>query len=345
MSDVLPPSHSAPAKEEIVASSIRRAFLRLTIGVAFLIGFVPSRFADASDSSQGAAVHHPPGDYVTVSGARLWYESEGKGPPILLIAGGPGMTHGYFHPFFSALRNTNRVIYFDAFGRGKSDRARDPKEYTFERDVEDIEGLRVALGLGKIIVLGHSYGGMVAQAYALRYPESVSKLVLSCTLFSGEMWQANNDNCNREIQNQYPEVWKDIEALRAAGLPSSAPKHQAAYARVPIDLFYFYNGANGRRVSFDTNPDVYYTIAGSDADFLIGGDAAKLDFRPELKKLHMPMLVMAGRYDRVALPRYSVQFKRYAPGAQFVMFEHSGHFPFVEESTATFAKLHAFLNR
>ena len=342
MSDVLPRSHIARPKEEIVASPIRRAFLRISIALAFAIGLGPPRIAGALDQASAA---HPPGDYVTVNGAKLWVESEGKGPPILLIAGGPGMSHGYFHPFFSAMSATNRVIYFDAFGRGKSDRARDPKEYTFERDVEDIEALRVAMGLGKIIVFGHSYGGMVAQAYALRYPESVSKLVLSCTLFSGEMWQANNDNCNREIQNQYPDVWKDIEALRAAGMPSSAPKHQAAYGRVPIDLFYFYNGANGRRVSFDTNPDVYYTIAGKDADFLIGGDAAKLDFRTELKRLRMPVLVMAGRYDRVALPRYSVQFKRFAPGAQFVMFEHSGHFPFVEESTATFAKLHSFLNR
>lgn len=62
-----------------------------------------------------------------------------------------------------------RVISFDAFGRGKSDRAKSASEYTFSRDVADIEGLRVALGLGKIALLGHSYGGMVAQAYALKY--------------------------------------------------------------------------------------------------------------------------------------------------------------------------------
>jgi len=332
-----------------VPSLIRPAFPRcsievaIAIAVALALAIVPSRFANAADPP--AIIKHPAGAYVTVNGARLWVESEGSGPPILIIPGGPGSPHDYFHPFFSALSGTNRVLYFDAFGRGKSDRARDPKEYTFDRDVEDIEGLRVALGLGKIAVLGHSYGGMVAQAYALRYPQSVSKLVLVCTLYSGEMWQANNDNCNREIQNQYPEVWKEVEALRAAGLHSSAPKHQEVYGRVPTDLFYFYNGAAARRVSFAANPDVYYTIAGDDADFLIGGDAAKLDFRTELKKLHMPVLILAGRYDRVALPRYSVQFKRFAPAAQFVMFEHSGHFPFAEESTATFAKLHQFLSR
>jgi proline iminopeptidase len=132
-------------------------------------------------------VQHPLGSYVQVNGAKLWYESEGKGKPLLLIAGGPGMAHDAFHPYFSALANSHRVIYFDAFGRGKSDRAKSPAEYSFNRDVEDVEGLRQALGLGKVMVLGHSYGGMVAQAYALKYPNSISKLVLVEALYNAEM--------------------------------------------------------------------------------------------------------------------------------------------------------------
>ena len=76
-------------------------------------------------------VVHPHGDYVKVNGAKIWYESEGSGEPLLLIAGGPGFSHSYFHPYFSTLANSFRVIYFDAFGRGKSDRAKNPVEYTF----------------------------------------------------------------------------------------------------------------------------------------------------------------------------------------------------------------------
>jgi len=148
-------------------------------------------------------IKHAPGDFVVVNGAKLWYESEGKGEPFLLIAGGPGSAH-YFEPFFSVLAASNRLIYLDAFGRGKSERAKSAKEYTFERDVEDIEGLRKALGLGKINLLGHSYGGMVAQGYALKYPDSVKRLVLADTLFSAEMWQANNDSCNYELRNNTP---------------------------------------------------------------------------------------------------------------------------------------------
>jgi proline iminopeptidase len=168
---------------------------------------------------------HPPGAYVTVNGAKLWYESEGSGEALLLIPGGPGLAH-YFHPYFSVLANTVRVISFDPFGRGKSDRANSPNEYTFSRDVEDIEGLRMALGLGKIALLGHSYGGMVAQAYALRYPENVRKLILADTLFSAEMWQANNDNSNYETQNQYPEVWAKVQELSSQGQHSNAKELQ-----------------------------------------------------------------------------------------------------------------------
>ena len=119
------------------------------------------------------------GDYAKINGAKLWYEIKGSGDPIVLIPGGPGNSHLYLTPWFDELAKNHKVIYFDAFGRGKSDRAKDSTEYTFQRDIEDLEGLRKALGFDKWTVLGHSYGGMVAQAYALEYPASVDKLVLS----------------------------------------------------------------------------------------------------------------------------------------------------------------------
>lgn len=301
--------------------------------------------APTGPAAPAAPAVHPPGGYVEVNGARLWYEIEGKGEPVLLIAGGPGASHSYFHPWFSALADSFRVIYFDAFGRGKSGRATPTHPYSFEGDVEDVEGLRKALGLGKINLIGHSYGGLVAQAYALRYPGSLRRLVLANTLFSAEMWQANNDNCNYEIRNQYPETWEKIQALRAKGLHSSAPEHQKAYGEVALGLFYFYNGESADRVHWDINPDVYYTIAGDDADFLIGGDITPLDFRAQLRNLRMPTLILAGRFDRVSLPRFTTQFRKYAPRARFVMFERAGHCPFAEDSVATFRELRSFLRR
>ncbi len=289
---------------------------------------------------------HPPGAFVEVNGAKLWYESEGSGEPLLLIAGGPGNSHLYFHPSFSTLAKRYRVIYFDAYGRGKSDRAKDPAQYSFARDVEDVEGLRKALGLEAMDLLGHSYGGMVAQGYALKYPAHIKRLILSNTLFSGEMWQENNDNYNNEIRNQFPELWDSLMIIRKAGEHSSSPEHQRLYAKVPAGLLYFYDASNSSKVLTDSisfNTKVYYQLVGDDGDFLIGGDVSKLDFRIQLAGLPMPVLIIAGRFDRVAVPMFSVQFQHYAPRATFVMFERSGHQPYVEEPDKYFKTIEDFL--
>lgn len=291
-------------------------------------------------------IDHPDGNYALINGAKIWYETEGEGEPLLIIPGGPGNSHTYFHPWFSELAKDYKLIYLDAFGRGKSDRAEDPAEYTFERDVEDIELLRQTLKFNKWNVFGHSYGGMVAQAYALKYPESVNKVILSNSFYSGEMWQANNNSCNYELKNQLPEVWEKVKKLRDKGFVSSSPEHQEAYA-LPSSLLYYYDGTNASKVRRDSliiNTEVYYTLVGFDGDFIIGGDVSKLDFRQDLKNLNMPVLIIEGRYDRVAIPKWSVKFKEYAPQAEFVMFEKSGHAPYIEETEKFFNLLNKFLS-
>jgi proline iminopeptidase len=296
--------------------------------------------------AQVPVVKHPRGSYATVNGAKLWYESEGKGEALILISGGPGDSHAVFHPFFSRLADRYQVIYFDPFGVGKSDRAKSAKEYTFTRHVDDLEGLRKALGLAKVNLFGLSFGGMVAQAYAIKYPRSVQRLILGDTFYSGEMWQANDDSCNYEIQNQSPEVWEELQRLRAKGLRSSAPEHQKAYYGVPLGLFYFHDASKAALLPKEQgNNDVYYAVAGDDADFRAGGDIAALDFRADLPKLKMPELVIAGRYDRVSLPRYAAEFKTYLPHARFVMMEESGHFSFLEEPEKTLSLLREFLGK
>jgi len=171
---------------------------------------------------------HPSGDFVQVNGKKIWYESEGKGEPLLLIAGGPGFSHAYFHPFFSALASSNHIIYFDAYGTGKSERAKSAKEYSLSQDVEDVESLRKALRLEKINVLGHSYGGFVAQLYATKYPKSIKRLVLANTFPSGDTFQSLQEGFNDDVRNQLPEIWAKVQQVRAKGFLSSSKEHQEA---------------------------------------------------------------------------------------------------------------------
>ena len=288
------------------------------------------------------------GKYVTVNGAKLWVVLVGQGEPLIIIPGGPGGSHiGY--RTFDSLAKDNEIIYFDAFGRGKSDTAKNVKEYSLERDIDDIEGLRKALHFEKLNVLGHSYGGLVAQGYALKYPEHVSHLILANTFHSYIMWQANDDNSNHEIKTNYPEVWDSLMIIREKGAVSSDPAHQELYAKVPYGFLYAYNPENfvsrGRKPYPNSfNSKLYYQMVGKDGDFIVGNDIGNFDYRKELKNLKMPVLIYGGRYDRVAVPVMMEKFKEYCPQAKFVMFEKSGHNPQIEQSGKLFPLIDNFLH-
>lgn len=289
------------------------------------------------------------GQYITVNGAKLWVVTVGKGQPLFVVAGGPGGVHVGLRRFDS-LAAHRMLVYFDGYGRGKSDTAKDVKEYSIERDIADLEGLRKAMNFDKIDVLGHSYGGVVAQGYAIKYPQYTSHLVLANSFHSYIMWQANDDNSNHEIKTNYPEVWDTLMHIREKGFISSDPLHQVIYGRVPYGFLYAYNPEHFRRRGARPYPNafnakLYYQMVGKDGDFIVGNDIGNFDFRTQLKNLKMPVLIYGGRYDRVAVPSMMVKFKDYCPQAKFVMFEYSGHNPQVEEPQALFKLLREFLEK
>lgn len=291
-------------------------------------------------------VSHPPGRRVEVNGTQLWVESEGSGPPLILLAGGPASSHLTFHPAFSALAKDFEVFYVDYRGRGRSAPLADPRDATFAGDVADIAALVHALGFEQVNVYGFSYGGMIAQALALDHPHLVRRLILANTVHSPEMWQRNHENINREIELQYPEVWEQILALRAAGVRSTDPRVQDLY-RVHMKLIRFYNPDNAAKLLSEPgarNAELYPVFAGDDVEFFIGGEVAKLpDFRPRLGALSMPTMILAGRYDRALYPKYQIEFARHTPQARFVWMERSGSFSHIEEPDEVMVLVREFL--
>ncbi len=287
------------------------------------------------------------GKYVKVNGANLWVVTVGEGDPIILIPGGPGSAHPGMRHFDPLADNHHQLIYFDGFGRGKSDTAKTLSEYTIDRDVDDVEALRIALKLDKITVLGHSYGGVVAQGYAIKYPGHLSHLILADTFHSFIMWQENDDSSNREIKNSYPEVWEKLMQLRNAGAVSSDKIHQEIYGQVPYGFLYAYDPSKftkrGTPYPNGFNSRLYYQMVGKDGDFIVGSDIGTFDFRKQLKDLKMPILIVTGRFDRVAVPWMAIKYKEYCPQAEFVMFEQSGHNPQIEEPEKEFKLINDFL--
>ncbi|AIY39469.1 Alpha/beta hydrolase fold [Collimonas arenae] len=294
---------------------------------------------------------HGKGHYAPSKFGKIYYETEGSGPPVFLIAGGPGSSHASFHPWFSRLAAEHTVVYLDNIGRGRSDRlpAQRSSEYTVERDAEDIEALRTALGYDRISVIGHSYGGMPALAYALKYPQHVSRLVLSDTLLNAQSWQENIDSANFTARNQFPEIWEKLMQMRARGVKSGAPEYGDLYGETELDIYWRDPDMESKLYRSDdpadgSNSNVYLSFIGDDPEWQVGGTMKGYDPSPRMKNLTVPTLVFVGRYDRVGTPKIAGEIKAALPAAssKLVVFERSGHRPWVEESDAYFKLLKDF---
>ena len=294
---------------------------------------------------------HGHGQYITTPQGRLYYETEGQGPAVILVAGGPGGSHASFHPWFSRMAAHHRVIYFDNLGRGRSDRLADARKYTVERDADDVEALRAALKLDTITVLGHSYGGMPALAYALKYPRHIDHLILSDTILGARGFQQNIDNCNREAATRFPEIWQKLTAMRAQGIKTGTAAYEDLYGSATDDL-YWYNPDNAAKMYHSgdkadgLNFAVYLAMIGDDPEWTVGGTMKGYDPRPQMKTLTVPTLICVGRFDRVALPEIAQEIKAALPpqSSRLVVFERSGHRPWVEETDRYFETVSAFLD-
>jgi len=234
-----------------------------------------------------------------INGYNINVETMGKGNPIVFIAGGPGNSHDYLQGNFGHYHKDIQVVFFDGLGRGLSEDAQDAKEYSVDGDVETLEGIRKALKLKKWSLVGHSYGTVVAQAYALKYPASIDKMVLINGFHSGLMWQeANCDTYNFYSKTHFPEKWKLVDSLRREGYVSSDPEFKKVYGSFPTKFIYYHNTKLNQPTPKDAkrtwSDEVYYTMVGRDGDFHVTGCIGDIDFRRQLKTIRSPTLIVAG---------------------------------------------------
>ncbi len=275
------------------------------------------------------------GKTINIDGYNYYVEVKGEGKPIFFLPGGPGNSHDYMQGNFGQYYKTNTVVFFDWLGRGKSENAKNKSEYSVEQDVEIIEKLRKKLGFDTISLVGHSYGTVPAQAYAIKYKDKVDKMVLINGFHSGEMWQANCDSYNHYAKTHFPEKWQKVDSIRRLGFVSSDKEHLKIYGSFPTKYIYYHNTKLNQNVPKERfrgwAHDVYTTIIGRDGDFDVSGSMINQDYRKKLKDVTAKTLIVAGRYDGVSTPEFAVQYKRFMPQALFEMFENSGHNPYLEE--------------
>jgi proline iminopeptidase len=265
--------------------------------------------------------------FAAVRGTRIYFDVEGMGlvpagrvmrerPPAMVIHGGPGGDHTGFKPSFSPLAARLQLIYFDHRGQGRS-AAADPATYTLDENVEDMEALRRHLGLGPIVSIGTSYGGMVAMAHAARYPDAVSHLVLIVTASPcGFIPRAEAIVRERGTQEQQAVC----ETLWAGAFRSA--EEMRRYYKVMGPLYaHRYDDAAGEagRERAIHSPEPLNRAFGPD------GFLRRFDLRGELGRITAPTLILAGRHDWICPVEFSEEIARHIPASELRIFEQSSH--------------------
>ena len=271
----------------------------------------------------------PSEGYVKVLGFRLFYRTYGKPTKgtVLCLHGGPGATHDYLLSLEDLAQFGYQVVMIDQLGCGKSDRPHGTSLYTIPHNVEEVEAVRAALRLGKVHLMGSSYGGALAIATALKYQRRLKSLVVTGGLASVPLTVRE---MRRLIGRLPPKVRATIakyEAMEDYGNPrylaAVAEFYRRHVCRLPVwprEVVY----------SFDhISKPVYYTMNGPN-EFTIIGTIKDWDVTDQLPTIKLPTLVTVGRYDEVT-PRVAGEIHDGIRGSRLVQFEKSAHLAMWEE--------------
>jgi proline iminopeptidase len=310
----------------------------LALAVAVVACSPRSADSPASSPTQSSVLRIEEG-FVDANGVLIYYKTLGTGQPLVILHGGPGASHDYFLPYLLPLARTNRLIFIDERGSGRSEKLEDPSGYTVEHMVDDVEAVRLALGLGKISLLGHSYGGVLAEAYALKYQNNLTHLVLASTFHSTRQLNAV---FRRMLAAMAPELRNRIERLERAGLFGHGKEYEKN--RYPAEYMvaawgegyfpYLYQ----RRPDPNYDPigdgvgswDLYRMMWGSHGEFVVDGNLTSVEYADRLGTIAVPTLITVGDHDEVD-PSISRDMQRLIPGSQLVVLPQSGHMTFVDQ--------------
>lgn len=296
-------------------------------------------FAAGPASNVSSAVYAQQEGFVDANGVMLYYMIVGRGEPLVVMHGGPGASHDYFLPYLSPLARHNRVIFIDERGSGKSQKLEDPAGYTIENMVEDLETVRKALNLGKINLLGHSYGGALVQAYALKYQQNLRHLILGSTWSSTV---AMNQVFVRIKEKMAPELRDRIDRMEAAGLFGHGKDYEKS--RYTSEYMIAAWGEGYFPYVYQGHPDPNYdpTALGSEAwdlyremwgehgEFVIDGNLKSVEYTDRLTSIKVPTLVLVGDHDECDPSLAQVMHEKIA-GSKLVIFPKSGHMTFVDQ--------------
>jgi len=264
-------------------------------------------------------------------GRRLAYTRTGSGPTLVCHGGGPGFSSLYLGNL-GGLDEDLELVLLDPRGTGGSDRPSDARAYAIDDYAEDVEELREHLGLERIDLLGHSHGGVVAMAYAARYPERVGRLILASTL---ARWAPEQESAMQEAmaaheaEPWYKDALSALQAEQAGEFSSDEELGELAIREFP---FYFAHFGEKERAYLDTLRD---ETPNADTLLLFNKEIFEsFDLRPELAKITAPTLVVTGELDFITGPVCAAEISAEIADVRTEILPGAGHFVFVESPEA-----------
>ena len=254
--------------------------------------------------------------YFDVDGMALVAEADRmvQRPVLFLLHGGPGGDHASFKTQVAELRDVAQLVYIDHRGSGRS-RTSDPATCTLEQNVRDVDALRQYLGIDKISVLGSSYGGMVAQGYAIEFPERLDKLILAVTAPSYRFMEESQKILERRGTAEQKRV---CQWLWNASFENEEQLQE--YYRIMGPMY---------SVQFDEKKHEQGWQRGirnfQQLNLGFGGFLRTFDFIEQLPSISCPTLVLAGAHDWICPPSQSQLIAEKIPHAQLELFANSSH--------------------
>jgi proline iminopeptidase len=309
---------------------------RLAAGAVVLAGLA------LAASPAAAAPTLPPekGHTFQAPGATIYVEVLGTagGAPLVVVNGGPGFDHTYEHVAMPSLTSAwdllarqRKVVFYDQRGNGRSGALKAGQSCTLADQIEDLEAVRAHLGVDKIDLLGHSWGGFLVMAYAARHPEHIRHLI---TVDSAAPKWTDTVTLFKDI---FPEGQERADGFAFADALGDTDANAAGLREYFHWLFY---APEKRDVFLQAVGDGVFTKPVNES---IEHDLARFDLTPELAKFKFPTLVITGRYDINVAPSVAYKMHKAIRNSRFVVFEKSGHLPFFEEPEAFTRQIEGFL--
>jgi proline iminopeptidase len=331
--------------------NMRICFVLVFLTVASPLILTSAQTAKVAKPNAADAVYPIREGFVDANGVMIYYLSTGHGQPLMILHGGPGASHDYFLPYLLPLVRHYRIIFIDERGSGRSQKLENRSGYTIEKMVEDVEAVRQALGLGKISLLGHSYGGALAQAYALKYQRNLSHLILAST------WASTvslNQVFVRMKQNMTPELRERIDKLETQGLFGHGKDYEKNrytndYMIAAWGEGYFpYVYHNRPDPNYDPiaqgnmSWDLYREMWGEHGEFVIDGNLKSVEYTDRLRTIKVPTLILVGEHDECD-PSLSQTMHQKIAGSKLVILPQAGHMTFVDQTGMFIKAVDGFL--